>query len=121
MVDLTHRKHSVGQSAYHLVWKPKYNVKVFENPWCNQVCEKAIKQAANNHNIQIYELRVMPDHIHVFAEIPPCMNVSKALQLLKGASAREFFRKCTGWKAFFTNNGTRKPSLWSPGKFFRSV
>ena len=121
MVDLTYRKHSVGQSAYHFVWKPKYNVNVFRHTWCKQVCEDAIKQAASNHKIQIYELRVMPDHIHVFAEVPPSMNVSKALQLLKGVSAREFFKKCTGWKAFFANNGTRKPSLWSPGKFFRSV
>ncbi len=49
------------------------------------------------------------------------MSVSTALQILKGASARSFFKKCTKWKAFFALDGQRKPHLWSPGKFFRSV
>jgi putative transposase len=58
----------------------------------------------------------MPDHIHTIVGIPPTMSVSKALQLLKGASSRELFK--------------RKPHLryryyrgrfWSPGKFYRSI
>jgi putative transposase len=120
MIELTHNKHSVGQSAYHLVWKPKYNVKVFLHPWVRKIGEEAIKDAAKRHNIILYELRVMPDHVHAFVEIPSTMSVSKALQLLKGASAREIFKHCTKWKAFFMK-GHKKAHLWSPGKFFRSV
>jgi len=121
MVKLTHRKHSVGQNAYHLVWKPKYNIPVFEKKYPRDVCEAAIICAAKRHGIQIYELKVMPDHIHLFVEVPPTMHVSKALQLLKGCSARQFFKFCTKWKAMYSSDGKKQAHLWSPGKFFRSV
>ena len=120
-MELKHNKHSVGQSAYHLTWRPKYNIKVFRHPWVRDVCEQALKEVANKHKITIYELKVMEDHVHIFAEIPTTMDVSKALQLLKGASARKIFQKCTVWKTYFSKDGIRKPHLWSPGKFFRSV
>ncbi|MGF3584636.1 MAG: IS200/IS605 family transposase [Thermoplasmatota archaeon] len=58
----------------------------------------------------------MPDHIHTVAEIPPTMSVSKALQLLKGASSREIFKRKPHFKCRYP-----KGHLWSPGKFYRTV
>ena len=104
-----------------MVWRPKYNVKVFRHPWPRKVCEEALKETAKRHNIDIYEMKIMDDHVHMFVEIPSTINVSKALQLLKGASARAFFKKCTVWERYFSRDGTKKAHLWSPGKFFRSV
>ena len=120
-MELKHTKHAVGQSAYHLVWGPKYNVAVFRHPWVRKVVEEALRQAAERHKIAIYEMRVMEDHVHIFAEIPSTINVSRALQLLKGGSSRAFFRKCTTWHRFFSRDYTKKAHLWSPGKFFRAV
>lgn len=120
MVEIKHNKHSIGQSAYHLVWRPKYNYSVFEHPFPRKVCEDALIETAKKWNIQIYELKVMSDHIHIFVEIPSTMTVSFALQVLKGGSARAFFKRCTVWRRFFTCHG-QKAHLWSPGKFFRSV
>ena len=104
-VELKHSKHSVGQSAYHLVWRPKYNVSVFRHPWVKQVCEDALKESAERHNITIHEMKVMEDHVHMFVELPPTMEVSKALQMLKGASARKFFKKCTVWHRYLSKDG----------------
>jgi len=120
-MELKHTRHAVGQSAYHFVWRPKYNVKVFLKDFPRKICEDAIKQIAIKWKIEIIELRVMPDHIHCFAQIPSNVSVAMALQILKGGSARIIFKKCTKWKAFFSLDGKRKPHLWSPGKFFRSV
>ena len=77
-------------------------------------------QVAIKWKIQIRELKVMPDHVHCFAEIPLTMSVSFALQVLKGGSARIIFKKCTKWRTFFAE-GHKVVHLWSPGKFFRSV
>jgi len=121
MVELEHNKHSVGQSAYHLVFRPKYNIKIFRNHWVRDVCDAAIRQAALNHDMTIFELKVMPDHVHIFVGLPPTLSVSKAFQLLKGSSARCILQRCSIWRAFLSNDGKRKPHLWSPGKFFRSV
>jgi putative transposase len=120
-MDLKHTKHAVGQSAYHLVWKPKYSVSVFLHSFPREICEQAIRNAARKWKIEIIELKVMPDHVHCFVNLPTTMSVGLALQILKGCSAREVFKKCTKWRAFFSKDGKNEPHLWSPGKFFRSV
>jgi putative transposase len=120
-MELKHTRHGVGQSAYHLVWRPKYNVKVFLHKYPRKIAEQAIREVAIKWKIEIIELRVMPDHVHCFVQIPATISISFALQVLKGGSARIIFKKCTRWKAFFSLDGRRRPHLWSPGKFFRSV
>ena len=60
-----------------------------------KLCEEILNEVADRHKIKINELSVMPDHIHIVVEIPSTMSVSKALQLLKGASSRELFKKKT--------------------------
>jgi len=120
MVELTYRKHSIGQSAYHFVWRPKYNLKVFAHRFTREVCEKALRRVAQKWKIWIYEMEVMVDHVHIFVEIPPTMTVSFALQLLKGGSSRIILKRCHIWGDIL-GQGRKKRHLWSPGKFFRSV
>ena len=121
MVEITAHKHSVCQSAYHMVWRPKYNFSVFRHPYPRKIVIEALKETANKWRISIYEMEVMPDHIHIFVEVPPTMTVSMAFQVLKGGSARLFFKRCTIWRRFFLGHGQKKCHMWSPGKFFRSV
>jgi len=58
----------------------------------------------------------MPDHVHLFVEVPSTISVSKALQLFKGISSYKLFRQHP-----WLRNHFRKGHFWSPGKFFRSV
>jgi putative transposase len=121
MVEITHRRHSIGQSAYHLVWRPKYNYSVFRHSFPRRVIIEALNDAAKRWNILIYQMEVMPNHVHLFVEVPPTMTVSFCLQVLKGSSARAFFKRCDIWKRVCSAEGKRDNHLWSPGKFFRSV
>jgi len=120
MTELIHHKHSIGQSAYHLVWRPKYNLKTFRFPNEREVCERALREVAAKWGIKIYEMEVMMDHVHMFVEIPTTMTVSFALQVLKGGSARIFLKKFPRTRAYL-KKGHKQAHLWSPGKFFRSV
>jgi putative transposase len=113
MSELTHRSHSVGQNAFHFVWKPKYASKFLQYPATNKVCQGAIRLIALKYHCKIYELQVMPDHIHLFVELHPTISVSKALQLFKGISSRILRRRF--------HFLTKIPVIWSKGKFFRSV
>ena len=113
MTKLNHRSHSVGQNAFHLVWKPKYSSKILQYKSTNKVCQGAIKLVAYQYNCKIYELEVMPDHIHLFVELPPTLSVSQAFQFFKGISSRILRRNFS----FLT----KIPMIWSKGKFFRSV
>jgi len=113
MTDLTYRSHSVGQNAFHFVWKPKYSSKFLKYEATNKICKGAIRMIAIQNNCKIYELQVMEDHIHLFVELPPTLCVSKSLQLFKGISSRILRRRFK-----FLN---KIPMIWSKGKFFRSV
>ena len=120
METLKHSKHAIGQSAYHIVWRPKYNISVFSREEYRDVAEEAIKFVAKKWKIEIKVLKVMPNHVHCFAEIPTTMTLSFAIQILKGGSAKIFFEKYQIWKNYF-HKGHKKAHLWSPGKFYRSV
>jgi len=68
---------------------------MFKREENKNLCEEVLYEVAKRHKIEITELSVMSDHIHVVVCIPPTMSVSQALQLLKGASARELFKRRT--------------------------
>jgi len=89
---------------------------MFKREENKKLCEEILREIAKRHKIKITELSVMPDHIHTVVGIPPTMSVSKALQLLKGTSSRELFRRKPNFRLRYP-----KGHLWSPGKFYRSV
>ena len=89
---------------------------MFKQEENKKLCEDILHEVAKRHKIEITELSVMPDHIHTVVGIPPTMSVSKALQLLKGASSREILKRKPHFKCRYS-----KGNFWSPGKFYRSV
>ena len=116
ILNLISGSHSVGQNLYHLEWCPKYRYKVFMKEENKKLCEDILNEVANRHNILIVELSVMPDHIHAVVEIPPTMSVSRAFQLLKGASSHELFKRKPNFRRRYPRG-----HFWSPGKFYRSI
>ncbi|MBI4453394.1 IS200/IS605 family transposase [Candidatus Woesearchaeota archaeon] len=115
-MELKNNIRSVGQNSYHLVWKPKWSKDPFKFKPVLIVCEASIKNVAKRTGMNIFEMEIMPDHIHLFVDIPPTMSVSNALQLLKGFSAKKIFEHHPWLRRHF-----RTGHFWSPGKFFRSV
>jgi putative transposase len=113
MKELRHYAHCVGQNTYHLQWTTKYRDDRFRTTYRRKLCEGAIKIAAFNHGIRIIALRVLKEHVHMFAELKPSMSPSKAMQLIKGISSRIIRRRVPHLAA--------EKALWSPGKFIRSV
>ena len=89
---------------------------MFKREENKKLCEDVLQEVAKRYNIEITELCVMPDHIHIIVGIPPTMSISKALQLLKGASSRELFKRKPHLRCRY-----HKGHFWSPGKFYRSV
>ena len=113
-LNLKHSSHSVGQNAYHLVWKPYKAKPLFKNLHFKKVCEGSLRMIAMQRKCKIYELQVNPDHIHLFVECPKTMSVSKLLQDFRGISSRILRRN-------FSYLRQNQPRLWSRGKFYRSV
>jgi putative transposase len=118
MEGLTNNRHSVGQNCFHFVWKPKYAFPIFGLENLRQDCHTILRSIAERWGFEIYELKVMDDHIHLFVGVPPTIPVSKALQIFKGGSAYQLFKKHPSLRKY---KNFRKGHFWSPGKFFRSV
>jgi putative transposase len=89
---------------------------MFKQEKNKKLCEKILQDIAKRHKITITEMSVMPDHIHIIAQLPTTMSVSQAFHLLKGASSRELFKLKPNYR-----NRYPKGHFWSPGKFYRTV
>ena len=89
---------------------------MFRGKGNKKLCEDILHEVAERHHIDVIELSVMPDHIHIVVQLPSTMSISKTLQLLKGASSYELFRRQPLFRYRYARG-----SFWSPGKFYRSV
>jgi putative transposase len=89
---------------------------MFKQEENKKLCEEVLHEVAKRHKIKITELCIMSDHIHTVVGIPPTMSVSKALQLLKGASSHELLKRKPHFRCRYP-----KGHFWSPGKFYRSI
>ncbi len=114
--EYTRASHSVGISMWHFEWCTKYRFKMFKKEKYLKLAEACIRRAASLHKITIIELSVMPEHVHTIIQISLDLSPAKALQILKGLSAKLFFK-------YHEKARLRYPRghLWSPGKFAASV
>ena len=108
--------HSIGWNTWHFEWCTKYRYKMFKNLYLNNICVIAIREAAKRHNIEILEIEVDVNHVHVVCSIPMTMTPTKALHLLKGFSAKLLFALVPNFRKRYRNG-----HFWSPGKFAASV
>ena len=92
MTNLKHYSHKIGLNFWHIEFATKYRYKIFGKFKQQHIADASIRRTAHRHNIKIYTLSVMPDHVHMRVSLPHGMTDSKALMLLKGGSAYTFFK-----------------------------
>lgn len=81
-----------GYIRAQLVFVSKCRYKVFNNPRTLAACKAAFEEVQQNHGIVLSEMNFVENHIHSLADIPLGMSAEKAVQLLKGVSARRVFQ-----------------------------
>ena len=115
-ITLRHYNHKVSMNYWHFEWCTKYRLKMFRKESQINLITACIRRAALLHEIKILELNAQPDHIHCVVGIKLSMSPTYALQILKGVSARLFFRNNPKARLRYP-----KGHLWSPGKFAASL
>ena len=68
---------------YHVVWCPKYRRKVLTGGVDARLKELLLEYAANL-SVDILEMEIMPDHVHILMEVDPQFGIHKAVKSLKG-------------------------------------
>ena len=86
-LSLSHTKYNC---KYHIVFIPKYRRKVMYGKVRKDVVD-ILKHLCVIEGITLIEGAVCPDHVHMFASIPPKTSISSAMSRLKGKSALMLF------------------------------
>jgi len=98
---------------YHFVWIPKYRHKIFVEPY-RESLKVIIKKIGCDYNIEIVELEIPSDHVHMIIKSEPKVSPSDIMQISKSISARNFFKLYPQikHKYFLEVNFGHKAFLW---------
>lgn len=111
MVEIKRNRNCVYQTAYHVVWCPKYRKPILVGKIAEELCSQ-IEKICQDNGWPIIAKEMQPDHIHLFLTIPPAIAVATALKLLKGITARRLFEKFPQLKKKLWGG-----HLWSPSYY----
>ena len=106
-------KNVVYSCKYHVVWCPKYRRKVLEGEVAERLKELII-QRCGEINVDIIEMEIMPDHVHMLVEVDPQFGVNRAVRSIKGYSSHVLRKE-------FPSLKTRLPTLWTNSYFLSTV
>ena len=85
--DLRHDRHTVSLLTDHLVFSPTYRGKVLEGDVA-EAAEEIIRENCKELDIEIIEMAVNSDHVHIFIKYPPKYSVSWIAKRIKGRSSK---------------------------------
>lgn len=108
-----HKEGLVYKNQYHIVFCPKYRRKVLVNG-VDVRLKEILYEVANENNVNIMSLEVMPDHVHLFVEMDPRQPLHIMIRNFKGRSSR-ILREEFPWLK------TKIPALWTRSYFSCTV
>ena len=115
-MELQRNSHHVFCLMYHFVWIPKYRHKVFEEPYRSDLIG-IIEKVGYDYDIEVVELEIPVDHIHMVIRSIPKIAPSDIMQIINSISAREFFRRHPQIKEQYFWGG----KLWTQSYFVESI
>ena len=101
---------------YHFVWIPKYRHKVFTDPY-RDTLKNILYKIGYDYNIEIVELEIPADHIHMIVKSEPKISPSDIMQIIKSISARSFFKLYPDIKRKYFWGG----KLWTQSFFVETI
>ena len=85
-----HSTNKAGCSArYHLIWCPKYRRRVLVGG-----VDQRVKVIIGDVAAEVIEVEVLPDQVHLLAEVPATVPLSRFVGLAKGRSSRLLRMEC---------------------------
>jgi len=76
--------------------------------------KELIQEACEEINVDIIEMEIMPDHVHLLIEVAPQYGIHRAVKLIKGKTSRILRQE-------FSDLRTRLPTLWTNSYFVSTV
>ena len=109
--------HGVYRTEYHVVWITKYRRRIL-NPgvrgYLRRLFQKVIRSLPG---VEIIELNMQVDHIHMLIVIPPKYRVSAVIGQMEQFTASRLREKFDWLKKVYW----KERVVWSPGYFVSTV
>ncbi|RKY91904.1 IS200/IS605 family transposase [candidate division KSB1 bacterium] len=108
--------HAIYCCEYHIVWVPKYRFRILSGV-IKELLDEWIRQISEWKGVEIIELTICTDHIHLVASIPPKLSISDYIGILKGKTAIKIFKSFPGLKLrpYWGNH------FWARGYFVSTI
>ncbi len=103
----------VYSCKYHVVWTPKYRRSVLKDG-VDLRLKELLEQIAKEIRVEIIEMEIMPDHVHLLMEVDPQLGIHRAVKRLKGATSRYL-------RLEFPQLKSKLPTLWTNSYFVSTV
>jgi len=107
-----HTKHRL---LFHIVFVPKYRRSVLRHDVAHRL-KQLFWQGCQMNDWGIEKLEILPDHVHLLAQLNPVDSVANVLQILKGASSKVIREEFPELEEFLWGD-----SLWAGGYFVETV
>ncbi len=108
--------HVVYKCDYHIVWVPKYRLRILKGV-VKDLVEQDVRMLCQWKGCDVGELNVQEDHVHLLVSVPPKVSISKLMGTLKGKLAIKLFKSYPKLK--------KKPywgnHFWARGYFVSTV
>ncbi|MGY0337908.1 IS200/IS605 family transposase [Limosilactobacillus fermentum] len=90
--DAIYTRRYIYNFHYHLIWVTKHRNQTFTTEVLSNEMKAILQQVADDNDIVIEKMEVMPDHIHMLISFPPSKAPASAIKALKGRSAYIFLQ-----------------------------
>ena len=108
--------HVVYKCDYHIVWVPKYRLRILKGD-IKELVSHDIRMLCEWKGCQVQEMNVQADHVHLLVSVPPKVSISKLMGTLKGKIAIKLLKSYPKLK--------KKPywgnHFWARGYFVSTV
>ena len=85
--------HTLYECKYHIVMCPKYRHRIFKDEIAEYAKQQLYGLCRQKELVELLELNVLADHIHLVVSIPPKYSVSAIMGYLKGKLSIRLFQK----------------------------
>lgn len=103
----------VYSCKYHVVWCPKYRRKILTGQ-IEMRLKELIIQTCQDMQVDVIEMEIMSDHVHILIEVDPQFGIHKAIKQIKGKTSFTLRNE-------FPELKTKLPTLWTNSYFVSTI
>ena len=116
MRDMRSTSHARYDLWYHFAWSTKYRKKVFQEEDTREEIKGLSREIAGQWHIEVREVEVLVDHVHLLVSAPPRIAPARIAQILKSTSTKIMFERYPWLKKYYWGG-----EVWVGGYFVRSA